>query len=1089
MIKIPKELQKEGVRFVLLEKSGKKPFQKDWQNKKIKYDDKELLGHLKKGGNYGIIGGGQQQLIVVDFDNERIQEQVCEKLPKTFTVKTGSGMLHKYFISNKCESFKIFDEEMNTLADIQGEGKQVVGPNSIHPNGNPYKIIDNSEIHYIPYAELKAIMEQYNKKPKKQNRIEYPKKIDIEDNFIDELKKAVKMSDILNSFGIDTSKNPTECYFHSSKGGKCLGYNEEVAHCFHCIHPEQEIITLGGIKRAGDVVEGDVLINAFGQATKTKKVTVHKSYDKKVLEIYVKGNNQPLKITENHGCFYYKDVKLGCGKIRGKSYKLKKPTKFIGKLPAKELTTKDALFIPEIKIEKDYNYLKLPFKAIGGYETRTNTINQIPLNKETLWMIGMYLAEGNSFRGGIKFSLHKKERKFAKKLIKIFNGLGINVYLFNQKTPIGEALLVNVCRTELSYSFKKLFGKICDKKKIPKELLFLPNSKLKYLLKGILDGDGSKRDFYIRQTSNQLSVDMLIIGRKLGYFCSRSIDRKREGRKQTYSNYFSTKGFGKIKIGSNQLNPITSIKEKEYSQQVIDITVEGHPSFLTPQGIIGNCDGSWNIFSFVKEAKNCGFKESIEYLANLAGMEDELEKSRQKYINNLKQNQRSEKKEIKEQFLDLIKEKKFSDASEIIVNYIKRNYYIYTTKEDEKSEVWVYKDGIYVPHGKSEIKVIMREILGKWFNNFYYNQVMNKLEPDTMVDPQEFFKEKYIYEIPLQNGILNILTKELKEFTPEKIFFNKLPVEYNSLADCPQIENFLKEVLKSPDDIDVFYELGGFCLMKEYKFEKAFMFVGDGRNGKDKSLELIKRMIGVENCCSVPLSSLVPDSFIMSEFFRKMVNVAGDIDNKDLKDTSTFKSLTGRSLISAPRKFLNPITFINYAKFIFACNELPMVYDTSRGFWDRWVLLEFPYTFVTKDELDNTDDENLKLRDENIIEKITSPQELSGFLNKCLEGLDRLLLQKDFSSTMGSEEIKNTWIRKSNSVMAFCMDKIEEDYDNYITKKEFRKKYTEYCKKHKIKSKSDYVIKRTLEELFGASEGRKEVLGIYQRVWEGIKWK
>jgi len=734
-MEIPDRLKQKGIRFVLLEKSGKKPFQMNWQNKVIEFDNPELLNHLKIGGNYGVLGGGSKQLVIIDFDNERIQEQVCKKLPNTFTVQTGSGKLHKYFVSDRCDSFKIFDEEMNTLADIQGEGKQVVGAGSIHPNGTEYKIVNDMDIAFLPYAEIKAIMMQYDKKPKKEEKKFDKPRVELQDDFLDDLKSSLSMGDVLSSFGIDTNRNPTECYFHSSNGGKCLGFNNETAHCFHC-------------------------------------------------------------------------------------------------------------------------------------------------------------------------------------------------------------------------------------------------------------------------------------------------------------------------------------------------------------------NGSWNIFSLVKEAKNCSFKEALEYLANLAGMSDELEVSRQKYFDGLKQNQRNEKRDLKEEFLTFIKDKQINSASELIVSYLKNKYYIYTTKDDNKSEVWFYKDGIYLPQGKSEVKGIMRDLLGNWFNNYYYNQVMNKLEPDTYIESDKFFIQNYPYEIPVQNGILNILTREIKDFTPDKIFFNKLPVDYNALADCPKVEEFLKDVLSKEEDIDVFYELGGFCLLKDYRYEKAFMFVGDGRNGKDKSLELIKRLIGAENCCSIPLHSLIPDSFIISELFGKMVNLAGEISNQDLKDTTTLKGCTGRSLLSAQRKFLNAVTFVNHAKFIFACNELPMVYDNSRGFWDRWVLLEYPYTFVTAEELKSSDNPFFKLKDENIIEKITSPQELSGFLNKCLEGLDRLMLQKDFSSTLGSKDIKDLWIRKSNSVMAFCIDSLGEDYDSWISKKEFRKKYSEFCKKHQIRSKSDYVIKRTLEEMFGASEENKEVIsGKWEKVWGGIKWK
>lgn len=734
---IPEPLKIRGIKFVLLEKGGKKPFQLEWQNKLIEYDNPELLSHISNGGNYGVMGGGNQQLIIIDFDSEKVQNEVCPKLVRTFTVKTGSGRLHKYFFTDKVDSFKIFDEDMNTLADIQGEGKQVVGAGSIHPNGTEYVVVDNCDISFLPYAEIKALLMPYDKKPKKETKIINKPKLNIEDDFLDRLKSEISVSDVLDSFGIDTSRNPTSCPMHDSKGGKCLGFTHEVAHCFHC-------------------------------------------------------------------------------------------------------------------------------------------------------------------------------------------------------------------------------------------------------------------------------------------------------------------------------------------------------------------DNAWNIFSLVKDIKKCDFKEALEYLANLSGLQDELELSRRKYIDALKETQQDEKRNLKFAFLELIsgKEKRIADATELLVNYIYSKNYIYTTKDDVKSEMWIYEEGIYVPHGRSEVSRIVRGILEEHYNAFYCNQVIKKIEADTLIEQDKFFNQNFRDEIPVLNGILNIRSRELKDFSPERVFFNKLPVEYNPRMKCPQIEKFLSEVLSKEDDQDVFYELGGFCLLKEYKFEKAFMLVGNGRNGKDKCLELIKRLIGIENCCSVPLSSIIPESFIISEFHNKMVNLSGEINNHDLKDTSQFKALTGRSLQSAPRKFLKPITFVNHAKFIFACNELPMVYDNSKGFWDRWILLEFPYTFVPQHELDIAEDKTyLKLRDEDIIEKITSPEELSGLLNNFLDGLDRLLDSKTFSSTKGSEEVKQVWIRKSNSCTAFCLNEVKEDYESYISKKEFRKKYSDFCKLHKIAPRSDYVIKRTLEELYGASEINREFMGVWDKAWGGISWK
>jgi len=496
----------------------------------------------------------------------------------------------------------------------------------------------------------------------------------------------------------------------------------------------------------------------------------------------------------------------------------------------------------------------------------------------------------------------------------------------------------------------------------------------------------------------------------------------------------------------------------------------------------------------VKDIKKCDFKEALSYLANLSGLQDELEKSKRKYLEGLKDSEESKQRQIRIEFIELIsgKEKHWAEATELLVNYVKERSYIYTTKEDINPEMWIYKEGIYVPQGKSEIKSMLRILLKDWFSQYILNLVVAKIEADTFIDSREFFNKNYREEIPVMNGILNIFTRELKPFTPEKIFLHKVPVVYNPQAICPKIEKFMDDVLAEEEDKNVFYEIGGFCLLNEYTFEKAFMFIGGGRNGKDKTLELIKRTLGVENCSSIPLSSLELDSFIISELFQKKANLAGEISNQDLKDTTVFKALTGRSLISAKRKFLHDIVFVNYAKFIFACNELPMVYDLTRAFWDRWVLIEFPFTFVTRAEYNSTPDKSLlRIRDENIIEKITTEEELSGLLNKFLTGLTRLIMTKDFSLTKGTKEIKDLWIRKSNSFIAFCMDYLEEDYDSKISKKELRKRYSQYCKTHKIPSKSDFVIKRVLQDMFGANEIQGEFTfgKSWDRFWEGIKFK
>lgn len=449
---------------------------------------------------------------------------------------------------------------------------------------------------------------------------------------------------------------------------------------------------------------------------------------------------------------------------------------------------------------------------------------------------------------------------------------------------------------------------------------------------------------------------------------------------------------------------------------------------------------------------------------------------------------------LKEKVLSLLHRKEFGEATELLVDEIEKNNYIYTTKTDKMPEIYIYNEGIYCDNGKTEIEEQLRNIMEENYSEWIANQVLSKIKADTGIAPELFFKENDRYEVPLRNGILDLEKIELKEFNSSKIFFSKMPITYDETKTCPKIEQFLQDVLSSPDDINVFYELAGFGLSKEYFMEKAFMMVGNGRNGKGKTLELLKRMVGFSNCSSVPLAAITSESPFVERLWKRFFNLAGDISSKDLKETGMFKQLTGRDPISANRKYKNVVEFTNYAKMVFACNDLPRVYDYSDGFWERWVLLEFPYKFVDQDVFDNATKEEKKqwkIKDPLIIDKITTDDEMSGLLNMAITGFHRLLNNKRFSYSKGTSEVKNKWIRKADSFMAFSMDCLEDDYDSRISKKELRKLYKDYCSLHKVSGVSDKSIKSTLQENFGASEEYRtiEFNGPQEHCWTGIKVK
>jgi len=434
-------------------------------------------------------------------------------------------------------------------------------------------------------------------------------------------------------------------------------------------------------------------------------------------------------------------------------------------------------------------------------------------------------------------------------------------------------------------------------------------------------------------------------------------------------------------------------------------------------------------------------------------------------------------------------------ANELIVKHIEKHKHIHTTRVDEKPELWFYVDGIYKPNGRTYIKEFCRNVLKDYSNMRAINEIIAKIEQDTYIEPDDLFnnQNKYPELIPVKNGILNIFTRELTPFTPNKFFFNKLNVSYDPSAHCDKIIKFVNEIVDTTEIFKGIQELVGYTLFKKYKFEKAFVFVGKGRNGKSKLLDIFTHMLGRDNMSNVDLNSMEKkDGFALARLHNKLVNIASEISTQALKDTGNFKAATGNDVLEANRKFKNSIKFKNYAKMIFTANNLPQTKDLTQGFFDRWNIIDFPYSFIPQKEINMlTEDQKdlVKLQNPDILKELLTPYQISGFLNWGLDGLDRLMMNKSFSTAEAGSIIKNKWIRKSDSIKAFLDEWIIQDYTAHISKSEFRKVYTHYCKMHKIKLVSDRQIKKAIEVETGGATRRTYYDNKDIYLWEGLRFK
>ncbi len=154
------------------------------------------------------------------------------------------------------------------------------------------------------------------------------------------------------------------------------------------------------------------------------------------------------------------------------------------------------------------------------------TSNYIKVTDEILWLIGFYLAEGCSNYSKNKnyfltFSSDDYLLDKAKWILE--NNFGVNVIKTPHKKERGPAIFVH--SKILYFIFNKIF-KLINTDGFPAWVLQLPLSKLKYVLEGFKDGDGTHsgkklgKELCFDTTSKKLADDLTFLLLRFGIVAS-----------------------------------------------------------------------------------------------------------------------------------------------------------------------------------------------------------------------------------------------------------------------------------------------------------------------------------------------------------------------------------------------------------------------------------------------------------------------------------------------------------------------------------------------------------------------------------------
>lgn len=527
--------------------------------------------------------------------------------------------------------------------------------------------------------------------------------------------------------------------------------------------------------------------------------------------------------------------------------------------------------------------------------------------------------------------------------------------------------------------------------------------------------------------------------------------------------------------------------------------------------------------SELKAKVDSAFKEEYskkQYVVN----RDRVLMTKEKFIALMKEQEESEiieNAEISEpeKILQDLKEYYFQKGKQKLARfltaiYIMKTHNIITDYRSDKIKAYDKKKQYYRDMGEEIIKGLLTDIIQTNNTRNNSSEIIHLLRTKTYIEDELHLERAPYNFIPLQNGVYDLNTKQLLPNDPRYLFDLQIPINYDPNAKCPKIQNFISEIVSEKDE-SLIYDIFALILYRKNILEKFFIFTGEGQNGKSKLIDLLTFFAGSENSSAITLKQLTEDKFAVARTYKKLINVGADISGNAITDTSMLKSASASDRISGQFKFGQIFDFVPSATLVFSANKPPIFNDDSIGMFRRTERIGFTRTFGN--EKDMAENPECKKADPQILDKLTTPEELSGLLNIAIKHLENILKKGQLSVVKSANELRVNYIKASNSVQAFCEDYCEEaEYipadrikgskisgeepikipaQGFLTVSELYKLYTNYCKENNLHIKTKDAFSKIMKKLsdwnleFGQQDSKTGETCDKERSVRGIRLK
>ncbi len=332
-----------------------------------------------------------------------------------------------------------------------------------------------------------------------------------------------------------------------------------------------------------------------------------------------------------------------------------------------------------------------------------------------------------------------------------------------------------------------------------------------------------------------------------------------------------------------------------------------------------------------------------------------------------------------------------------------------------------YENGVYRPEAEEWVESqAFRWMEARGWRGYWSTHLIRNVLSAMRVNRLRIPRRPPSGRVNLLNGVLDLSTLELHAHSPDDIWTVQVPLHYDPDAPGREWDWYLNSIFPE-DTIPLAYEMFGACLTSDRITEEAIWLIADGGNGKSTFLENLTTFLGPENVSNLSVQDIHDGGFALSELEGKLLNIDDDATYSVLKDPAILKKIIAGAPLWADIKYKQGHTMHPFCKILLAANNPPQSTDLSWGWERRNLYLKMSKFCATQAN---------RITKEEIASRICVPHELSGMLNKAIEGWRRFKSQREFTKPESLVEYTEEIRDKDNLIPEFLDRYIEFDPSN-----------------------------------------------------------